>query len=142
LYHCFNSLLEKLETKKIFGGLLTSQHLLLVADRAALTFGKVLKAWSPFIILTVMVILWGLKPVVAAIDAVSIKWLVPGLDKLVMQVAPIAKQPTALAALYKINWLSAAGTSLFIAAIITAAVLGVSPARFILHLCKNIQTVN
>jgi lactate permease len=111
----------------------------LVADRAALTFGKVLKAWSPFIILTVMVILWGLKPVVAAIDAVSIKWLVPGLDKLVMQVAPIAKQPTALAALYKINWLSAAGTSLFIAAIITAAVLGVSPARFISIFAKTFK---
>jgi len=111
----------------------------LVANKAALTFGKVLKAWSPFIILTVMVILWGLKPVVATLDAVTIKWLVPGLDKLVMQVAPIAKQPTALAALYKINWLSAAGTSLFIASMITAVVLGVSPARFINIFTKTVS---
>ena len=111
----------------------------LVANRAALSFGKVFKAWSPFIILTVMVILWGLKPVVATLDAVTIKWLVPGLDKVVMQVAPIAKQPTALAALYKINWLSAAGTSLFIASMITAVVLGVSPARFISIFTKTVS---
>lgn len=111
----------------------------LVANRASLTFGKVFKAWSPFIILTVMVILWGLKPVVATLDAVTIKWLVPGLDKVVMQVAPIAKQPTALAALYKINWLSAAGTSLFIASMITAVVLGVSPARFITIFTKTVS---
>ncbi|MCC5466942.1 L-lactate permease [Pelosinus baikalensis] len=111
----------------------------LVANRAALTFGKVMKAWSPFIILTVMVILWGLKPVVAVLDAVTLKFLVPGLDKVVMQVAPIAKVPTAMAALYKLNWLSAAGTALFIAAIITAAVLGVGPGRFISIFTKTLK---
>ncbi|EIW20461.1 MULTISPECIES: L-lactate permease [Pelosinus] len=111
----------------------------LVANRAALTFGKVMKAWSPFIILTVMVILWGLKPVVAILDAVTLKFLVPGLDKVVMQVAPIAKVPTAMAALYKLNWLSAAGTALFIAAIITAFVLGVGPGRFISIFTKTLK---
>ncbi|HWR06221.1 lactate permease LctP family transporter [Sporomusa sp.] len=94
------------------------------------TFGTIIKAWSPFIVLTVMVILWGLKPVQAVIDAVSLKILVPGLDKVVMQVAPIVKKSTAMAALYKINWLSAAGTALFIASIISAAILGVGPSRF------------
>jgi len=100
-------------------------------DKSRLTAGAIIKAWSPFIILTVMVILWGLKPISAMLDAVTIKWLVPGLDKMVMQVAPIAKVPTAMAALYKINWLSAAGTSLFIASILTSLVLGVGPGRFI-----------
>ncbi|WP_371371619.1 L-lactate permease [Sporomusa aerivorans] len=94
------------------------------------SFGTILKAWSPFIILTVMVILWGLKPVQAVLEAVTIKWLVPGLDKVVMQVAPIAKKPTAMAALYKINWMSAAGTALFIASVISAMILGVGPSRF------------
>jgi lactate permease len=111
----------------------------LVANRAALTLGKVLKAWSPFIILTVMVILWGLKPVVATLNSVTISWVVPGLDKLVMQVAPIAKQPVALAAVYKINWLSAAGTALLIASVLTAAVLGVGPGRFITIFAKTFK---
>ncbi|CVK20979.1 MULTISPECIES: L-lactate permease [Sporomusa] len=101
--------------------------------------GTIFKAWSPFIVLTVMVILWGLKPVQAVIDAVSIKILVPGLDKVVMQVAPIAKQPTAMAALYKINWMSAAGTALFIASIISAMILGVGPSRFVSLFAKTFK---
>jgi lactate permease len=111
----------------------------LKADRAKLTFGKVFKAWSPFIILTAMVILWGLQPVVAVLDSVTVKWLVPGLDKMVTQVAPIAKLPTAMAALYKINWLSAAGTALFIASILTSLVLGVGPGRFITIFAKTFK---
>ncbi len=103
------------------------------------SFGTVLKAWSPFIILTVMVILWGLKPVVAVLDSVTIKWLVPGLDKVVSQVAPIVKQPTAMAALYKINWLSAAGTALFFASALSAAVLGVGPSRYISIFVKTFK---
>jgi lactate permease len=111
----------------------------LKANRTNLTFGKVFKAWSPFIILTAMVILWGLKPVVATLDAVTIKWLVPGLDKVIMQVAPIAKQPVAMAALYKVNWLSAAGTALFIASVLTALVLGVGPGRFMEIFAKTFK---
>lgn len=114
----------------------------LKADRAALTFGKVIKAWSPFIFLTVMVVLWGLKPVSAMLDTVTIKWFVPGLDKMIMQVAPIAKVATPVVALYKINWLSAAGTALLIASIISAAVLGVGPARFISIFSKTVSQLS
>ncbi|WP_346355720.1 lactate permease LctP family transporter [Azotosporobacter soli] len=107
------------------------------AVKSELTFGSVLKAWSPFIILTVMVILWGLKPVQAVLDSVTYKWLVPGLDKMVIQVAPIVKVPTGMAALYKVNWLSAAGTSLFIGSIFSAMILGVGPSRFIAIFSKT-----
>lgn len=103
------------------------------------SFGTILKAWSPFIILTVMVILWGLKPVSAVLDTVTIKWLVPGLDKVAVQVAPITKVPTPMAALYKINWLSAAGTALFFASIISALVLGVGPGRYINIFAKTFK---
>jgi len=108
-------------------------------DKSRLTAGKVITAWSPFIILTVMVILWGLKPVSAMLDAVTIKILVPGLDKMVMQVAPIAKVPTTMAALYKINWLSAAGTALFIASILTSMILGVGPSKFFSIFAKTFR---
>lgn len=111
----------------------------LKADRAALTAGAVFKAWSPFIILTVMVILWGLKPVVAFLNSVTVSWYVPGLQKMIMSVAPISKVPTALSLVYKINWLSAAGTALFIASILTAMVLGVGPGRFFSILGKTFK---
>ncbi len=92
--------------------------------------GELFTAWSPFIILTVMVILWGLKPVKALIDAPTLSIYVPGLHNLVTQVAPIAKTPTPMTAVYKINWLSAAGTALFIASVISAMILGVGPGQF------------
>ncbi|MBP2626856.1 MAG: L-lactate transport [Firmicutes bacterium] len=111
----------------------------LKADRATLTAGAVLKAWSPFIILTVMVILWGLKPVTDLLNKVTISWYVPGLQKMILSVAPITKVPTAMAAVYKINWLSAAGTALFISSIITAVVLGVGPSRFFAILGKTFK---
>lgn len=92
--------------------------------------GELFTAWAPFIILTVMVILWGLKPVTDLLNKVTLSIYVPGLHNVVTQVAPIVKTPTPMAAAYKINWLSAAGTSLFIASIFSAIVLGVGPGQF------------
>jgi len=99
--------------------------------------GELVTAWAPFIILTVMVILWGLKPVKALLDMPTLSIYVPGLHNLVTQVAPIAKAPTAMAAVYKINWLSAAGTALFIASILSAMILGVGPGQFFRILGKT-----
>lgn len=92
--------------------------------------GKVIRAWSPFILLTVMVVLWGLKPVAAVLDTVTYKWHVPGLDLAITQIAPLVPKPTPMAAVFKVNWLSAAGTALFIASIISAMILGVGPGRY------------
>jgi lactate permease len=101
--------------------------------------GELLTAWGPFIILTVMVILWGLKPVKALIEAPTLSLYVPGLHNVVTQVAPIVKAPVTMAAAYKINWLSAAGTALFIASIISAMILGVGPGQFFSILGKTFK---
>ncbi len=101
--------------------------------------GELLTAWAPFIILTVMVILWGLKPVKAIIEAPTLSIYVPGLHNVVTQVAPIAKTPVAMAAAYKINWLSAAGTALFIASILSAMILGVGPGQFFRIFAKTFK---
>jgi lactate permease len=92
--------------------------------------GQIFQAWAPFIILTVMVIIWGLPQMVPILNKVNYYYTVPGLNKVVMQVAPIVKKPTAMAAVYKVNWLSAAGTALFIASIFSALVLGVGAGQF------------
>lgn len=101
--------------------------------------GELLTAWAPFIILTVMVILWGLKPVKALIEAPTLSVYVPGLHKAVTQVAPIVKEPLAMTAVYKINWLSAAGTALFIASILSAMILGVGPGQFFSIFAKTFK---
>src|ERR1035441_5914540 len=53
------------------------------ADR--LGFRRVLMAWSPFLILSALVVLWGAKPVSRIMEQTSWKPPVPGLHLLVMR---------------------------------------------------------
>ncbi|MFZ5652014.1 MAG: L-lactate permease [Bacillota bacterium] len=87
--------------------------------------GMILKAWSPFIVLTILIGDWGLKPVKALLDTVNIKIVIAGLDKMIL----IGGKP--LSVVYNFNWLSAAGTSILLAAIISAFILRVGPGQFI-----------
>jgi len=49
---------------------------------------------------------------------------------MIQRVPPVVAQPTAYGAVFELNWLSASGTSCFLATIAAAVVLGVRPARF------------
>ena len=91
-------------------------------------------AWSPFLILTVFVTLWSIAPVKALFAAngplahLVLKLHVPFLDKLVAKVPPIVPQVTPYEAVYKFDWLSATGTAIMLAAIVTIAFLRMKPA--------------
>ncbi|MZP28366.1 L-lactate permease [Heliobacterium undosum] len=89
------------------------------ASTANLTFKKVLKAWSPFIILTIMVGDWGMKAVNAVLDSVSIKFAFPIIHNAVIN--PTTNAP--IAAIFKFNWLSAAGTAILLSAFITMLIV-------------------
>ncbi|OHC30931.1 MAG: L-lactate permease [Pseudomonadales bacterium RIFCSPLOWO2_12_59_9] len=96
------------------------------------SFGQILKAWSPFLILTVLVTIWTLKPFKAlfAVGGVLENWVlyfaIPHLDQLVIKVAPIVSNPTAIAAIYKLDPVSATGTAIFFAALISMLVLRIN----------------
>ena len=104
-------------------------------DKAEPTYnaGQIFKAWSPFIILTVMVTIWSLKPFKAMfgkdglLESWVIKVSVPFLDKLVTKMPPIVAEAKPYEAVYKFDWFSATGTSIFLAAIITLLVLRMKP---------------
>jgi L-lactate transport len=93
------------------------------------SFVQILKAWSPFLILTVLVTIWTLKPFKAlfAVGGVLQNWVlyfaIPHLDQLVIKVAPIVLNPTPIAAIYKFDPISATGTAIFFAALISMLVL-------------------
>ncbi len=94
----------------------------------------ILKAWSPFIILTAFVSLWSLKGFKALFGkAGALNWTVmqihvPMLDKLVTKMPPIVKVAGPYPAEYSFNWLSATGTAILLAALVTVLVLRMSPA--------------
>jgi L-lactate transport len=97
------------------------------------TSGQVLKAWSPFIILIVMMIIWGL-PQFKSWVAQDLKWFIlvpswPFLDGIVYQMAPVVAAPTKYAASYRMDLFSAPGTAMLLSSLISMAVLGISPSR-------------
>lgn len=100
-----------------------------VASMPKLTFGKVVKAWSPFIVLTVMVVIWSQSFFKAlftpggALESLVFKFEIPGLHNLVMKAEPIVNKPTPYEAILKFDVLSATGTAILIACIISMFIL-------------------
>jgi len=85
-------------------------------------------AWTPWLILTVLVFLWGLPFVKATLDGIFKPSLAfSGLDKLVQRVPPVAAAPELEAAVYNLNLLSATGSAILLAALISGFVLGAKP---------------
>ncbi|MFD0770707.1 lactate permease LctP family transporter [Bacillus sp. CGMCC 1.60114] len=110
-----------------------------------LTVGKVLKAWSPFIILTIMVVIWSQKFFKdlfvpgGALENLVFKFKVPGLHNLVMKAEPIVNKPTPYEAILKLDILSATGTAILIACIITMFVLKMSPKQAAVTFKETLQ---
>jgi lactate permease len=99
----------------------------LAADR--LGFRRVLLAWSPFLILTALVVLWGAPPVAKVLGRTSWKPPVPGLHLLVMRMPPVTAQPKAETAIFDFSLIDNPGTATFLAGLIAGRLLGLSFKR-------------
>ncbi|MDO4636303.1 MAG: lactate permease LctP family transporter [Lautropia sp.] len=95
------------------------------------TTAQVLRAWSPFAILTICVSLWTLKSLQNIFDLATIQINWPGLHNLVQKTAPIVAQPTPYAAQFKLNLLGATGTSILLAALLSAILLRMKGATIL-----------
>jgi len=83
-----------------------------------------LNAWAPWLILTVLVFLWGLPQVKSLLNGISAPRIpVPGLHLMVERVPPVVAEAATEPALFSFNWLSATGTGILLAALVTALVL-------------------
>ncbi|MGH9744858.1 MAG: L-lactate permease [Candidatus Acidiferrales bacterium] len=88
----------------------------------------VLKAWMPFAILSLFVLVWGLPQFKNPVNkATTHVWDVPYLHKAVTRAAPVVTKPTPEAARFDFNWLTATGTGCFLAAIVAGTLLGLGP---------------
>ena len=96
--------------------------------------GQIVKAWSPFLILTAMVTIWSIPPFKAlfaaggALEHWVLKIPVPSLDQLVQKMPPIVPVPTGYEAVYRFDAVSATGTAIMLGAIIAIALLKMRPA--------------
>lgn len=92
--------------------------------------GELFIAWGPYILLVIFVLLWTVKPIAASLNKVSILVQWPWLHNEIQRMPPAVLRPTAYAAVFNFNWLSAAGTSCFLAAIASAILLRVNLRKF------------
>jgi lactate permease len=95
------------------------------------TRGQIFMAWTPYLLLVLVVLLWGWKPMQTPLNSVSMPIQWPGLHNLIARMPPVTSKVTPYAAVFNLNWLSAAGTSCLIACFLSAIVLRVSPVRFV-----------
>ena len=125
-----------------------------------LTTGKVLYAWTPWILLSVAVFLWGWPDfktmlgggtkndpnMLAGVTSISIP--VPYLDHVVYRTAPVVPVPEgsdralhAESAVYAIPWATATGTGIFVAAILSSIWLGIGPMGFVRQFASTLYQV-
>ena len=92
----------------------------------------VIRAWVPWIVLSVFVFLWGIPQVKTLLNGGDAKakieyaWNgvtkidipVPGLNDMVQKVPPVVAKPSTEKAVYSLNWLSATGSGILLAALI------------------------
>jgi lactate permease len=90
--------------------------------KLAYTGGQVLRAWAPFIVLSIFVGAWGIKSVKTALDQFSLfKFAIPGLD------GAVIRGGKAMPAAFSLSVLSAAGTAILLAALFSLPVMKASP---------------
>ncbi|MES2043011.1 MAG: L-lactate permease [Pseudomonadota bacterium] len=100
------------------------------------------KAWMPWLILTLLVFLWGIPSVKAALDALFKRAIhFRGLDMLVFRVPPVVAAPVAEPAIYTLNPLSATGSAILLAAIVSGMLLGARPGDLLRGYARALRTV-
>ncbi|WP_367376487.1 L-lactate permease [Hafnia alvei] len=131
---CLTMFLRVWQPKRIFrfndvGASVTDQTL----ARQNYTAKQVVRAWMPFIFLTATVTIWSIPPFKAlfakggALQDWVFNFSVPLLDKLVAKMPPVVVESMPYAAVYKLDWLSATGTAIMVAAVISVIYLRMKP---------------
>ena len=103
---------------------------------------EIFRAWLPWIILSVVVFVWGLPQTKAFLDGFALlKLPVPNLNKLVLRIPPVVAQPTAESAVFNFNWLSASGSGILLASIIAGFAMGYSISGMLRVYWKTLKLV-
>jgi lactate permease len=99
--------------------------------QAPLTRRDVVVAWVPWLLLTLFVFVWGLPAAKEAFAKAAVEVPVPALHERVVRTPPVVPEDRVEKAVYKLDLLGATGTSIFLAAVLSAVWLKVGPRRFL-----------
>ena len=91
-----------------------------------------MRAWTPWVILSVFVFVWGLPDFKAYLNTLfAPAFPIDGLHNLIMKVPPVVTTPHPEAAIYTLNLLSATGTGILLSAIVGALVMKYNPMEIV-----------
>ena len=117
------------------------------AEPAVDTAARIAWAWAPWALLSIVVFVWGVPQVKAVLEGrdapalrrvVAAEIPVPGLDGRVAKVPPATRDAVEIErAIYRFNWLSAAGTGILVAAIAAVPWLGIPWRRALMIWCET-----
>ena len=100
--------------------------------------GQAAQAWLPWVILSVLIFLWGLPAVKQVLNTLSEpKFEVPALHQVVQRDYPVVPKPTPQKptkpedAIYKLSWLSATGSGILVAAVLAGLLMGFTPGQML-----------
>ena len=103
---------------------------------------EVFRAWVPWMILTVALLVWGVPEVSAFLNRLTtVRIEVPGLHNLVERLPPAVAVAQLQPAIFNLNWLAAAGTGILMAGIISGLVMGFSLPQLARLYWKTIKNV-
>jgi len=104
--------------------------------------GATFKAWLPWLILSLLVFVWGIPRFSQAVDkATTINMPVAGLNNVVERIPPVVLTATAEAAVYKLNWATATGTGILLAAVISGFLMGLGPKSLAMTFLKTVFSI-
>jgi lactate permease len=84
------------------------------------TIGQIIRAWSPFILLTFMVIAWGLQPIKDLLNgAGQVQFEFPGRHNAILD-----QSGKPLPHIFKFNYLSASGTAILLSSVLAMPFIG------------------
>ena len=101
-----------------------------------------LRAWSPYILLVVLVLLWGAAPVKALLDKATLIFSWPGLDNEILRLPPVVAKAAPYPAKFTFNIISAGGTAALLACLGTGLMLKIPPRRFLAVIGRTVSDLS
>jgi lactate permease len=109
-------------------------------DKTPLTQGQLWSALLPWIIVCIVMLIWGNNAFKLWANSIfTWNYPVPELHNMINSVPPVAAKPTPQGAVFGFTYLSFTGTGMLIAAIISSAMMGLSPAKMIAEYGRTIR---
>jgi lactate permease len=106
------------------------------------TASTIFHAWLPWLVVSVVVFVWGLPRISAWMDArTTIKISVTGLHNIVLRVPPVVAAPTPEPAIFNLNWLSATGTGILCAALLAGLLMGLGPVELVSAFVRTVYKI-